>query len=234
LTIVRCLEEIRWLVNENRHPVLIYTDYECLRTALQNSDKGQIVGWQLRLSEYDFRIIHTKGKENTLADRMSRLPVEAMDFGRLGKEESVLEIMDAENIAFRSNAKDMAFRSNSENVAFRSNAKNVAFRSNAEDIAFGSNAEDIVFRSNTEAQPVPHDVAIASDEEGADKRWEYWLADEWYAGVVLLKLFGKLREKDGGEDSLTVWRWWTWKAAAYQLIDEQDDYPLLAYMERNG
>jgi len=49
-----------------------------------------------------------------------------------------------------------------------------------------------------------------------------------------LKLFGKLREKDGGEDSLTVWRWWTRKAATYQLIDEPDDYPLLAYTERNG
>jgi len=112
-----------------------------------------------------------------------------MDFGRPGKEESALEIMDA---------------------------------------------EDIAFRSNPEAQLVPNDVAIASDEEGADKRWEYWLADEWYAGVVFLKLFGKLREKDGGEDSLMVWRWWTWKAAAYQLIDEPDNYPLLAYTERNG
>jgi len=70
LAIVRCLEETRWLVNENRHPVLIYTDHECLKTALQNSDKGRIVGWQLRLSEYDFRIIHIKGMENALADGM--------------------------------------------------------------------------------------------------------------------------------------------------------------------
>ena len=45
LAIVRCLEETRWLVNDNRHPVLIYTDHECLKTALQNSDKGRIVGW---------------------------------------------------------------------------------------------------------------------------------------------------------------------------------------------
>jgi len=66
--------------------------------ALQNSDKGRIVGWQLRLSESDFWIIHIKGKENALADGMSRLPVEAIDFGRLGKEESALEIMDAEDI----------------------------------------------------------------------------------------------------------------------------------------
>jgi len=70
LAIVRCPEETRWLVNENRHPVVIYTDHECLKMALQNSDKGRIVGWQLRLSEYDFRIIHIKGKENALADGM--------------------------------------------------------------------------------------------------------------------------------------------------------------------
>jgi len=34
LAIIRCLESTRWLVNENQHPVLIYTDHECLKTAL--------------------------------------------------------------------------------------------------------------------------------------------------------------------------------------------------------
>jgi len=202
LAIVRCLEETRWLVNENRHPVLIYSDHECLKTALQNSDKGRIVGWQLRLSEYDFRIIHIKGKENALADGMSRLPVEVMDFGRPGKEESALELMNA-----------MAFTTlPTTRVAVK-----------------GPTTNSVAF-----ARPGTGEVAVALDEEGVDKRWEYWLADEWYAGVVFLKLFGKLREKDGGENSLTVWRWWTRKAAAYQLIDEPDDYPLLAYTERNG
>ena len=82
--------------------------------------------------------------------------------------------------------------------------------------------------------PGMSEVAVVSDEEGADKRCEYWLADEWYAGVVFLKLFGRLPKKDGGKDSLTVWRWWIRKAAAYPLIEEPDDYPLLAYTERNG
>ena len=118
---------------------MIYTDHDCLKTALQNSDKGRIVGWQLRLSEYEFRIINIKEKENALADRMSRQPMEAKEFGRPGKEESALEIMSAD-------------------------------------------------------QPIN------------DKRWEYWLEDEWYAGVVYLKLHGKLRAEDAGEDSLAVWR----------------------------
>ena len=189
LAIVRCLEETRWLINENRHPVLIYTDHECLKTALQNSDKGRIVGWQLRLSEYDFRIVHIKGKDNALADGMSRLPKEAMEFGRPGKEESALEIMSADQP--------------------------------------GTSAD----------QP-----GTGADQPGAgadqlsanDKRWEYWLEDEWYAGVVYLKLHGKLREEDAGDDSLAVWRWWTRKAAAYKLLDGVDNLPLLTYQERTG
>jgi len=78
------------------------------------------------LSEYDFRIIHIKGKENALADGMSKLLMEAMEFGRPGKEESALEIMSA-------------------------------------------------------------------NQPSNDKRWEYWLEDDWYTRVVYLKLHGKLR-----------------------------------------
>ena len=46
LAIVRCLEEVRWLVNENLHKiVIVYTDHsECLRMALKNTNKGRIVG----------------------------------------------------------------------------------------------------------------------------------------------------------------------------------------------
>jgi len=224
LAIVRCLEETRWLVNENRHSVLIYTDHECLKTAFQNTNKGRIMGWQQRLSEYDFRIIHIKGKDNALADGMSRLPVEVMDFGRLGKEESALELMNAVAFTRPLSSNFVAVKGQTTNsvVFMRPSTSNfVAVK--------GPTTNSVAF-----ARPGTSEVAVASDEEGADKWWEYWLADEWYAGVVFLKLFGKLREKDGGEDSLTVWRWWTQKVAAYQLIDEPDDDPLLAYTERNG
>jgi len=57
-----------------------------LKTALQNLDKGRIVGWQLGMSDYDFRIIHINGKENTRVDGMSRLLMEAMEFGRPGRK----------------------------------------------------------------------------------------------------------------------------------------------------
>jgi len=81
LAIVRCLEEVRWVVNENLHKIIVYTDHECLRTARKNTDKGRIVGWQLRLSEYDRHIVHVKGKENVLADGLSRLPTDSIPYG---------------------------------------------------------------------------------------------------------------------------------------------------------
>ena len=202
------------------------------------------MGWQLRLSEYDFRIIHIKGKENALADGMSRLPVEVMDFGRPGKEDSALELMNA--MAFTTppltrvavkgpTTNSVAFTrpSTSNFVAVNGTTTNiVAFTrpSTSNFVAVkGPTTNSVAF-----ARPGMSGVAVASDEEGADKRWEYWLADKWYAGLVFLKLFGRLRKKDGGKDSLMVWRWWIRKAAAYQLIDELEDYPLLAYTERNG
>jgi len=209
LAIVRCLEETRWLVNENQHPVLIYTDHECLKTALQNSDKGHIVGWQLRLSEYDFRIIHIKGKDNALADGMSRLPKEVMEFGRPGKEESALEIMSADHAGASANqpgtSADQA----------------------------GVSADHAGANANQPGESADQAGASAKQPNN-DRRWGYWLEDEWYAGVVYLKLHGKLREEDAGGDSLAVWRWWTQKAAAYQLLDGINNLLLLTYQERNG
>jgi len=250
LAIVRCLEETRWLVNENRHPVLIYTDHKCLKTALQNSDKGRIVGWQLRLSEYDFRIIHIKGKENALADGMSRLLIDALDFGKPGKEESALEIMDAKSViptVLTTNSVAFTAPSTTNLVAFAAllttNLVAFAAPSKTNSVAFARPPTNSVAFTASPIPSVETDVSAMISEEveiakkskgGMEEKWEYWLADEWYAGVVYLKLYGKLREKDAGEDSLMVWRWWIRKVAAYQLIDEPNDYPLLAYTEHNG
>ena len=168
LAIVRCLEEVRWLVNENLHEIIVYTDHECLKTALKNTDKGRIVGWQLRLSEYDLHIVHVKGKENVLADGLSRLPADSIPYGRPGKEDSWSEAMGV------------------------------------------------------------------SETDDRSERWKTWLEDDWYGGVAHFLVYGKLRTKDAGDGSLPVWRWWMRKIANYRLMDDDQDYPLLAYVERSG
>jgi hypothetical protein len=91
--VVRGLQEARWLINEGLHQVIVYTDHEALLSALKNSGKGRIVGWQLKLSEFDLKIVHVKGRDNTLADGMSRLPAKWIPQGGPWKEDSCLEAM---------------------------------------------------------------------------------------------------------------------------------------------
>ena len=74
LAILRCLEEVRWLVLGSPFPTKVYTDYKALLGLLRKDDAhGRIVRWQVRLSEYDVEYIHVPGKENVLADGMSRM-----------------------------------------------------------------------------------------------------------------------------------------------------------------
>lgn len=47
-------------------------------------------------------------------------------------------------------------------------------------------------------------------------------------------IYGKYRTTDAGDGSLPVWGWWMRKIANYQLIEDDQDYPLMAYVERLG
>jgi hypothetical protein len=71
----------------------MYIDHKFLLSALQNIDKGRICRWQLRLSEYNFQIIHIEGRENVIADGLSRLPLGVIQLGASEREESCLEIL---------------------------------------------------------------------------------------------------------------------------------------------
>ena len=74
LAILRCLEEVCWLVLGSPFPTKIYTDHQALLGLLRKDDAhGRIVRWQVRLAEYDVEYIHIPGKENVLADGLSRL-----------------------------------------------------------------------------------------------------------------------------------------------------------------
>ncbi len=56
----------------------IRTDSKSLSFILGRDDKvrGRYVNWQMRLSEYDFKTVHRRGKYNYLCDLLSRAPVE--------------------------------------------------------------------------------------------------------------------------------------------------------------
>lgn len=93
LAVLRCLEEVRWLVIGSKYLVIVYTDHEALVSILNKGDtaKGRIVGWQIRFSEYDFNVRRVKEDENRLADGMLRLPPDFMSPAREQGTEPDLE-----------------------------------------------------------------------------------------------------------------------------------------------
>ena len=64
LSVVKCLAEIRWLVQGSRYPVKLYTDHQVLLKILKSEDAtGRISRWQLALSKYDIQTHRVPGKE---------------------------------------------------------------------------------------------------------------------------------------------------------------------------
>lgn len=84
LAVLRCLEEVRWLVKGANYPTIVYTDHRAVMSVLgaeplAASDK--VMRWQYRLQEYDLDIVHVPGKLQVVADGLSRIP------GRWGHHE---------------------------------------------------------------------------------------------------------------------------------------------------
>jgi len=75
LAVLRCLEDVRWLILGSPFPTIVYTDHLALVSLLKKDDAhGRIARWQVRLSEYDVEYQHISGGENLLADGLSRMP----------------------------------------------------------------------------------------------------------------------------------------------------------------
>ena len=75
LAVLRCLEEVRWLVLGSPFSTIVYTDHQALVSLLKKDDAhGRIARWQVRLSEYDVEYQHISGAANLLADGLSRMP----------------------------------------------------------------------------------------------------------------------------------------------------------------
>ncbi|RDI83557.1 hypothetical protein Vi05172_g6513 [Venturia inaequalis] len=74
LSVLKCLEECRYLIKGSTHETILYTDHSALISVLQGDDaRDRISRWQYRLSEYDLHIVHIPGKDLTVADGLSRL-----------------------------------------------------------------------------------------------------------------------------------------------------------------
>jgi len=93
LAILRCLEEVWWLVLGSPFPTKVYTDHHALLGLLRKDDAhGRMVRWQVRLAEYDVEYIHIPGRENALADGMSRMRWDG-EGSKVNTADTILEVL---------------------------------------------------------------------------------------------------------------------------------------------
>ena len=72
LALILLLKHFDVYLNTTKYPIIVYTDHNPL--VYSNKMKNHSRRWKLLLQEYDMDILHIKGKENVIADALSRCP----------------------------------------------------------------------------------------------------------------------------------------------------------------
>ena len=74
LALLLALQHFDVYLNVTVHPILVFTDHNPLTFLHKMSNKNQrLTRWSLLLQEYDIVIQHIKGKDNVVADALSRV-----------------------------------------------------------------------------------------------------------------------------------------------------------------
>lgn len=76
LAVLKCLEEVRWLVKGSTHLMIVYTDHRAVKSVLGvdlSSSSDRVMRWQYWLQEYNIDVVHIPGAVQVIADGLSRI-----------------------------------------------------------------------------------------------------------------------------------------------------------------
>ena len=74
LGMLLALQHFEVYLNPTKYPVVVYTDHNPLTFLQRMRNKNQrLLRWSLALQEYNLQVTHIKGKDNVIADALSRV-----------------------------------------------------------------------------------------------------------------------------------------------------------------
>ena len=74
LAVVKCLIEIKWLIQDSQYSIKLYTNHSTLTKCLKSENTiDRIVKWQLTLSKFNLNIIHVSKRKLIIVDDLSKI-----------------------------------------------------------------------------------------------------------------------------------------------------------------
>ena len=75
---VFAIEKFQYYIS-NKHRFRVITDHSAIGQLLKAKEpKGPMARWIIKLSQYDFEVVYRPGRENVVADFLSRFPINEM------------------------------------------------------------------------------------------------------------------------------------------------------------
>ena len=181
LAVLRCLQEVQWLVHGSQFPVIVYTDHSALIHLLKHDNAhGRMARWQLKLSEYDLEYDHIAGTQNIIANGLSQMPERYFD-EQVGKRTDLRERGDPRK----------------ERIGNKRRKKN------------GQGVEKGKQNHGEDEEELEREMEVLAVEESVGSEiWDAWKESEWYGELITFLLRGDFRGRDvtkAGRQRIRMW-----------------------------
>jgi len=235
LAVLRCLQEVSWLVQGSAYPVLVYTDHSALIYLLRHDDAhGKIARWQQKLSQFDVEYVHIPGSQNVIADGLSRMPARFFD---TELEEQTDKIEKGQGMGTERGGLVNREVDNGERAVGEHGGKVEREGQGSGErggISLGENRDQPASQEEdlgNQGEEVVEAFAVREGGQGTGiEVWEIWKRSDWYGELMRFLLRGDFGGRDLGKNERRRIRLW---AKKFVIFDGEKRKGLF-YKEKNG